>query len=205
MRRAAVFTALCLLALLLASQFVLPAFLEGKIADRLTEKGGEAEVTLEALPALRLLAADGDRIAVSGADVTVDLLDEPPDVFDRLDGFEAVDVRLTDVHAAPFEARSIRLSRSGNSAPYSLALDATASPRDVADFASERLGPLGGFLSGLAEQVARVPDTPVPIELEATVESDDGRARITSGTGSIAGIPAGPVATAIAAAIVARL
>src|SRR5215210_6268534 len=73
--------------LLLIAQLLLPRLGEGKIEDRLTQGGGEAEVSLEATPAARLLLGDGDRIQVRGSDLDLDLESEEPEVLNKLDGF----------------------------------------------------------------------------------------------------------------------
>lgn len=193
-------------AVLVGSQLLLPRYLEGRIEDRLTIDGGTADVSLEALPALRLVAGDGDRIEVRGNAVSIDLAARPPESLDRLDGFDQVDVRLTDVAAAPFRAQAITLTRPTTDAPYRLGVAATVSPRELSRFAGAEFGgALGGLLAGLAGSVSPLADEPIPVDLEVQVQRVGERFRITGGAGTIAGLPAGPVAEALAAAIVARL
>lgn len=206
MRRAWIGLLAALAAALVASQLALPPYLEGRIADRLTERGGSADVSLSALPGLRLLAGDGDRIEVAGSGLRVELAGERPALFEKLDGFGAVDVRLADVRAGPFDTRSFRLARPGGSRAYRLTVSATTSLRELSAYAGSRLaGPLGGAAGRLAGEALPLARRPLPLELDVEIESRDGRPRIVSGAGSVAGLPAGPLAEAIAGAIVARL
>ena len=56
-----------LLALLGISQLVIPYVVEHRIEDRLTGAGGNADVSVSAFPAARLLFGDGSRITVTGS------------------------------------------------------------------------------------------------------------------------------------------
>ena len=47
---------------LVATQLVLPPIISGKIEDRLTKDGGTAHASIHALPALRLLFSEGDKL-----------------------------------------------------------------------------------------------------------------------------------------------
>lgn len=206
MRRTLVILLVALLAVLVGSQLLLPRYLEGRIADRLTQDGGTAEVSLEALPAVRLLSGDGERISVTGNGLRVDVTAPRPEAFDRLEGFEEVDVRLTDVSAGPFRTRSFNLTRSDSSAPYELELSATVSPRDFSRFAAAQVaGTLGTLLGDIAGSALPLADAPIAIDLQTEIERIDGRWRSTGGAGTVADLPAGPIAEALAAAIVARL
>lgn len=195
-----------LAALLAASQLILPRYLGARIADRLTQGGGTARVSLEALPAARLLAGDGDRIRVSGDGLSVELTRPRPDVFGRLDGFGQVDVRLTDVCVGPFHSNSLQLSRAADDSPYVLALSARVSPRELSRFTAFSLvGPLGALFGNLAGSLSRLADTAVTVELRTEIHRVDGRWSAAGGSGTVAALPAGPMAEALAAAIVARL
>ena len=206
MRRSMTLILVAAAAVLVGSQLLLPRYLEGRIEDRLTIDGGTAEVSLEALPALRLVAGDGDRIEVRGSALSIDLSARPPQSLDRLDGFDQVDVRLTEIAATPLRADTITLTRQAADSPYRLAVSATVSPRELSRFAGSELGgAFGGLLGGLAGSLSPLADEPVPVDLEVQVQRVGERLRITGGAGTIAGFPAGPVAEALAAAIVARL
>lgn len=206
MRRGVVILVVALVAVLLGSQLLLPRYLEGRIADRLTANGGSVEASLDAVPAVRLLTGDGDSIEVRGDGLTIDLTGPRPEVFDRLQGFDQVDVRLTDVAAGPFRTRSFVLTRAEGSSSYALSLSATVSARDLSRFAASQLaGPLGALLGDLAATVSPLADTAVPVDLQTEIERVDGSWRAAGGAGTVAGVPAGPVAEALAAAIVSRL
>jgi hypothetical protein len=117
---------------LVASQILVPAIGERKVVDRLTENGGSADVTLGAVPALRLVWGDGERFAVSARDLDLDL-DEPVDVFDRLDGFSIVDVSISSSKAGPVDLESFRLTRDAP-APYHLVSTGTTSAERLVDY-----------------------------------------------------------------------
>ena len=188
--------------LLVAAQFIVPGIGEGQIEDRLTENGGSATVKLSAMPAIRLLWGDGDRLEVQGSELDLDLSDNP-EVFDRLDGFGDVDVALSDFRAGPFDVTSFSLSRDGDG-PYTVQSASTTTTAELVDFGVDNLGlPGGGLLGFFAEQATT--DRPIPISLDMEMESDDGRVRVVSGGGTVAGFPTGPLAELITAAIVVRL
>jgi hypothetical protein len=194
---------LVLATLLAVAQLVMPRIGERRIEDRLTENGGSAEAVLAATPAARLLLGDGDRLEVRGSDLQLDLTEDAR-VFDRLDGFDEVEVGLSDFRAGPFEVTSFDLARDGDE-PYTLGSTSSTTAADLVDYGADALGLLGGpllrFLTGRAPLGSR----PIPIRLDMEMESEDGRIRVVSGGGTVAGYPAGPLAQLITAAIVVRL
>ncbi len=97
---------------LVASQLLLPSLGAQRVEDRLTQGGGSAEVTLGAVPAVRLLFSDGERLEVTARDLDLEL-DEREAVFDRLDGFTIVDISVTSSSAGPFELTRFLLQRDG--------------------------------------------------------------------------------------------
>ena len=128
-RKALIAAAITIVALLGASQLLLPGFAEHRIEDRLTEGGGSARAAVQAFPAARLIFGHGDSLEVSGNGLDLPL-DTSQDVFGRLDRFDRVDVSLEDFHAGPFEMRSFELHRNGSS-PYSLVSDSTTTASDL--------------------------------------------------------------------------
>jgi hypothetical protein len=199
-RRVALVVVALLAVLLVASQLLIPPTAEERIRERLTADGGTAEVSLTAVPALRLLFQSGDRLDIRAEQIAVELAGGGG-AFERLDRFGAVQLEVADATAGPVEVRSFVLERAGDE-PYAFEMDGSASPRALAGFAAEQVsGPLGG----LAADFAPLPDDPVPIEISGELASDDGRVRLVSGGGSIAGIPAGPVVAAIAGALIDRI
>jgi hypothetical protein len=200
-RRAVLVAAIVVVALLVASELALPAIVRDRIAGRLTRDGGTASVSVSAQPALRLLFGDGHSLRVRGSGNTLAL---PPlgaapknDVLGKLDGFDDVDLRLRDLHAAPFDVRSVDLTRRGGSQVYTLRLNASASASGLGEYVAGSLGSLGAALLA--------PGATLPLAGAFELRSDHGRAQVVSGSAQVAGIPVGPLAAAIVAAIVDRL
>jgi hypothetical protein len=190
-------------ALLVASQFVIPPVIEHRIESRLTDGGGTANVSVSGFPALRLLFGDGSKITVMGSGLDLGL-EQRTDVLGKLDGFDQVDVSLRDFRAGPFAVRTFHLTRDGSSAPYHLTSRSRTTPGDVAQSGAARLGIPGGPLLGFFTRDA-LGNRPIPIALDMDVESDGGRVLVTSGGGTVAGYPTGPLAELITQTIVVRL
>ena len=203
--RIAALVGAALVLLLVASQVFLPGLGEGAIEDRLTENGGVADVSLSATPAARLLWGSGDRVAIDGAGLELELdTEDDPVVFDDLDRFDDVEIVIADSRAGPFAIDSFRLTRSGDG-PYELDSESSTSAADLARFgvASADL-PGSGFVGALLN-LTGVGGQDLPIDLDMTLESDDGRIRVVDGGGEIAGVPTGPLAELITTAVVVRL
>lgn len=189
---------------LVASQLLVPEIGERKVADRLTANGGTAEVTLGAVPALRLLWNDGERFQVSARNLDLDL-DQPEPVLDRLDGFSIVDVAIADSRAGPFAIESFRLTRDAP-APYRLVSTGQTSPQELIDYGLEGVElPAESILDTIFGEVLGRTETTVPVDLDMELTNDGGRIRVISGGGTINGIPTGPLAELITSAIVLRL
>ena len=160
------------------AQLALPPYVAGRAEDRLTAGGGEAEVDVDALPAVRLIAGDGDRLDVRGEKLAVDLRAREERVLDRLDGFGEVRIVLTSLDAAPFRVERLDLTRTGDGAPYRLQATATVTPAELGAYAGAQFGgALGSFLGGLAARATGVGSEPIPVELDAQLVSADGSAR----------------------------
>jgi hypothetical protein len=197
--------ALALLALAGASQFVIPSLAEHRIESRLTDGGGTASVSIDAFPAARLLFGDGDSISVSGSGLNLGL-QQRTTVFEKLDGFDRVDVSIDDFRAGPFAVHNFELTRSGSAATYHLASRSRATPGGIATYGASRLGlPGGPLLRYLANKTFGGSRVPVPIDLNMQLRSDGGRIVVVSGGGSVAGFPTGPLAELITSAIVVQL
>jgi hypothetical protein len=195
---------LVLTALLVAAQLFVPGVGERQIEDRLTEGGGDAAVMLSATPAARLLLGDGDKIEVRGSNLDLDLETEDPQVLDRLDGFSEVDVGLEDFRAGPFDVVVFEMARDGDG-PYLVRSTSSTTAADLVDYGAGALGLAGGPLLRFFAGRAPLGNRPIPIRVEMEMESDDGRIRVVSGGGTVAGYPTGPLAQFITAAIVVRL
>lgn len=205
MVRIAVIALVALVALLGAAQLALPQLAEKRIEDRLTENGGSANASVDAgFPAARLLTGHGEGIEVRGSDLDIDVEGDQPPVFDRLDGFDRVDVDLRDFDAGPFRVASFALSRDG-SRPYSLRSSSTTTAAELVSYGASRLGVPGSSLIPLITGDRPGANAPIPVELDMTLESEDGRIVVTEGGGEVAGYPTGPLAELITSAIVVRL
>lgn len=201
--RIAIIVVVALVAILGVAQLAVPAFVESRIENRLTEGGGSAEASVDALPAARLLAGDGDSIEVTGSGLDLEVNPEEG-VFDRLDGFGRVDVDLRDFRAGPFAVESFVLSRDGSDA-YSLQSSSTTTGTELLQYGAAELGVPGSSLIPLITGDQREASVPLPVELDMQLESDDGRILVTEGGGEVAGYPTGPLAELITSAIVVQL
>lgn len=198
MGRLWIIAALVIVAVLVTSQFAIPGIAESGIEDRLTEAGGEADVSVSAVPAARLLFDDGDRLEIDASGLDLDL-DQETEVFDRLDGFGEVEIAIRDFTAGPMRIETFELSRR-DSDPYRLTSIGQASPADLVEVGADSLGLPGGGLAGLL-----LDNEPVPIELDMELTESDGELEVVSGGGTVAGISTGILGELITEAIVARL
>jgi hypothetical protein len=189
------------LALWIAGELLLPGIAERRVRGRLTKDGGSAQVSVSSRPALRLLFGDGDRIAIRARGVRFELpafgSSARQDVFSKLDGFAAVDIRMDDLTASPFHADRLTLTRASGQADYRLRVSASATPADLGSYVG---GPLGGIGAGLLGGAA-----PIAVRGDYLLRSDGGRPRTVSGTGSVAGIPVGTLGAAFADAVLSGL
>jgi hypothetical protein len=195
----------------LAAQLAIPRVAARRIRERLTAGGGEAEVEVAAMPATKLLGHRGDRIAVRGRGLVIGLggaADPAPGTpvpgLTALDGFREVDLELVDFRTGPFAVDAFVLTRSG-SGSYAMATQARATPGELAGIGLGGLPSLPG--TGLIGTVAEavVGDREIPLSVELELISEAGELIVGAGGGSIAGYPAGRLATAIAAAVARRL
>lgn len=193
---------------LAATQVGLPRLAERRIAGRLTESGGSAVVRVEAMPALRLLRNRGDRLVVRGSGLTIGLAggESRSSGVHALDGFDEVDVELVDFEAGPFEVGAFVLVRRAGG-PYAMAAEGSVSGAGLAGFGAGWLRETvpGGALLGAVAGSAPIGSRRVPVAIEVELHSGPDSLRVGSGGGRIAGYPAGPIATAIAAAVARRL
>jgi len=187
-----------------ATHFMLPPYLENRVEERLEKHGGRADVDMDAVPALRLLTGHGDRIAIEGSGLEVDFNDPDRDVFDDLNKFDEVDIDLHEVTAGPFEVETFRLEGSGGGR-YRIEVDATASVQELARVGGAQFGPLGELIGQIAGDSVPFSDTPLPVRLDGELEASDGDVEMVSGTGRVAGIPAGPLARLVTNAILSEL
>jgi hypothetical protein len=194
-----------LLLALVATQVLVPSYLERRAEKRLTEDGGEATVDIDALPALALLFDKGQRIEVRGERLDIPLERERGAVFEDLDRFKEADVRLDRLTAGPLRITRFTLTRTERGRPYDLTVSATASVAELGDYAGSQFGPLGELLGRIGSSLVPFSTAPIPVELDATVASEGGLAIVRTVNGTIAGLPADPLVAALAEAIAKRL
>jgi hypothetical protein len=202
MRRIVAVIVALVLVLLVASQLVLPPLAEHNAAGRLTRDGGSADVSISALPALRLLFGHGDSLRVDGQGLQ--LPTEGNNGLDRLGKFGEVHIRLRDSTAGPVAIRSFRLDRPPESDHYEARLSGRSSPRDVAAFLGSRAaGSLGALLGELAAGTAFAGGSAVkvPFQLNASV-NDQG---VYAAGGTVGGVPAGPLIQLVLDALLRRI
>jgi hypothetical protein len=205
MRRVATLAVLGVVVLLAIAQLALPGCASRSAEDRLTKDGGTADVHLSAVPAVRLLFEEGDSARVRARGIELPLIAPNRKVLGDLDGFDDVDVQVSDASAGPFRLSSVALERRGGDRPYTTVVHGTITARDLGTFAGGQLGgALGGFLGGLMGGALPTGDEPVPVDLDAVVRSDGGRPRAVTVHGSVAGVPAGPLVEALAQALAGR-
>jgi hypothetical protein len=196
--------ALILLALLGISQLVIPVIVEHAAEDRLTAAGGSADVSMSAFPAARLLFGDGHRIAITGSGLDLSSESTSGDVFSHLDGYDQVAIDLESFRAGPFKLAIFDLGREAPEAPYHLVARGHTTPADLASYAADQAGLAGGPLLGyLGDQFLE--HDAIPIHLDMELESEDGRVVVTGGTGTVAGIPTGPLAQLITAFVAVKI
>jgi hypothetical protein len=205
MRRFVVGLAVGLLALVVLTQLLLPPFLEERVASRLTEDGGSAEVSLSAFPAVRLLWSDGERFEARGRDLTF-VPGRGEQVFSRLDGFEEVRVEVNGLEVEGVDASRFTLTRLRSGDPYRLSMRGQVSGREAIELiGSEAAGPLGGIAGGLAGIALPGAGTELPLTVDADLASRGGRAEVVRTDATVAGLPAGPIAEVVVGAVVKDL
>jgi hypothetical protein len=196
-----------LIVLLTAVQLALPQLVERHVEKELTKHGGTARVELEAFPAVRLLRKEGDSLTIRATG----LVTPPKDPTSKgtlsdLDGFDSVDIQVVGMHVGPLTISRLTVHRDGPTHPYSARIQATTTPAALATFAGTSVGGgLGGFLGGLAGGAMPGAGVEIPIDLGATLRSEDGAVRTQTVDGSVAGLPAGPFVEAVTAALAGRL
>lgn len=185
---------------LIASQIVIPRVAASDVEDRLTAGGGSAKVSVGAFPALRLLFGEGDRIEVAASNLDLDLSGKRREhPLEQLDGFDDVDIAVDDLAVGPATLDRLTLTRDGSDG-YRLRAAGDTSPADLVAFGAERLGILGGPLAQIAFGGQRI-----AIDFDMELVENDGRAEVVSGSGTVAGIPTGPLGQLITEAVIARL
>lgn len=192
---------------LVASQILIPNLGERRLEDRLTGDGGQAEATMGAFPAARLLFSDGERFELDARDLDLDLDREPGgSVLERLDGFAMVEITIEDSRAGPFELESFELSRD-HDGPYRLLSSGETTATALADYGLEAVEVPGESLADLilGELLGEDAEGAVPVELDLELRSEGGGVEVVSGDGAVAGFETGPLAELLTKGIVVQL
>jgi hypothetical protein len=192
--------ALLLVIAAVTAQVIVPRLGERHVERRLTETGGEAFVVIEALPAWQLLSKAGDRLMVRGRALVIGMSREGGGL-QTLDRFNEVDIALDDFTTGPFAIDRFELTREGPG-PYRMRSRASTTGAALAHFGG---GQLGTGLIGTLAEAAPLTARRIAVEVEVELESREGRVAVVGGGGRVAGYPAGPIATMIAAAVARRL
>jgi hypothetical protein len=205
MPRIAVAMLAAVVLLVVGSQLAIPPLAERQARTRLERGGGRAEVSMSAFPALRLLAGDGRSLEVRGVGLRFDLGGKREGL-DRLDGFGRVRVALDRSVAGPLRLTRLRLARDRGDRAYRLRVAARTTPRELAGYVgSWAAGYVGSRFGGFGAAQLPGGGADVPLDLDASLESRDGRVVVIAASGAVAGIPAGPLAELVMTAVARRL
>jgi hypothetical protein len=192
------------------TQLVIPGFVERRVEQSLEERsdGGEAVADVKAFPAVRLLWGSGDRMEVRGRGLAIDIAQRTDDPLGRLDGFDEVDIDLTDLTAGPVDVQAFSLVKNEDDTSYYLRMEAETTPIALAESVGGQLGgDLGSLIAGAgADALLGGGEVDVPIDVEGQVSrADGGTLDVDAVQASVAGVPAGPFAEAMVQAVVERL
>jgi hypothetical protein len=192
------------------TQLVIPGFVERKIESNLKERSdaGEVVADVKAFPAVRLLWGSGDRLEVRGRGLKIDLAQRTDDPLGQIDGFDEVDIDLTDLTAGPVDVRAFSLVRNEDDTSYYLRMDAETTPTSLAESVGGTLGgDLGSAIAGAASDVLLGEGAvDVPIAVEAQVSrGNGGTLDVDAAQASVAGVPTGPFAEAMVQAVLENL
>jgi hypothetical protein len=205
MHRMVILAVAALVALVVVLQLALPPVIERRVEGKLTQHGGSARLELSAFPSPRLLFGEGASLKVRASGIATGPVDpNSTATLGDLDGFGSVDVQVIGMRTGPLTISRLTLRRDGEQ-PYRATVQATVTGADLSAYAGQQLGGgLGGFLGGMAGGMMPGSGAPIPIGFEALLASDGGRARAVALSGSVAGLPAGPLVEALAAALAGR-
>ena len=175
------------------------------VEGRLTEHGGSASVDLAAVPALELLFGKGDKLDVQATGLSVDITRDQEQAFKRLDEFDDVVIFISDSRAGPLTVRRFTVRRTGDH-EYAVTIVGNGTAGDVARYAGSRLGGgLGQALAGLAASAISDFTRPIPFNARMQIDTSSGSPQAHDVVGSIAGLPAGPLAEIVANALLGGL
>jgi hypothetical protein len=206
MQRMAILALAILITLFVAIQLALPPLIAGQVEKQLTKHGGHANVELKAFPSPRLLFKEGDSLSVKATGLVAPPADPTSKgTLNDLDGFDEVDIQVVGMHVGPLTVARLTLTRKDGSNAYEASVQATVTAAALSTYAGGQIGGgLGGFLGGIAGSAMPGATVEIPIDIGATLRSEEGAVRTVNVTGSIAGLPAGPFVEALIAAVAGR-
>lgn len=205
MHRLAIGLTTLLAALLVVSQLALSPYLENRVANRLTEHGGTADVQLAGVPAARLLFGNGRKLQIRARALSVDLEKGQKDAFTQLDGFRDVTIAVSGSRAGPFRIRSFTVQGTGDHS-YHVTVGGGATAGDVTSYAAQQLaGGFGRALAALAAGVLGDSEGAIPFNATMQIDTSGGQVQADDVVGSVAGFPAGPLAQVVANALLGAL
>jgi hypothetical protein len=191
-----------ILVALVATQLAIPPIASNKIEDRLTDGGGSASATVKAIPALRLLFDDGDRLDVSARAVEIPARRGS---LSKLDGFDDVSISLESSRVGPFATDTMELSRPEDADLYRLTFRGSTTAADLSNFALQGLPAAVSAAITALLSTSRLGTGAIPIRLDASLASENGSARLVRGGGTVAGLPLNGIALSIVGAVVSRV
>jgi hypothetical protein len=205
MRRFAIRLVIVLVLLLAVSQFVIPPLVARHTEKQLTAGGGTADVHVSGFPAFMLLFGHGHSLNVSADRLSVPLDGSQQDAFNRLDGFAHVAIHITNSTAGPVTIANLRIQRIGSHL-YGVSILGRSAPGDVARYAGGALGgSLGAAIGGLAASALGNLDHPLPFDAHLGIDTTGGVPRARDAVGTVAGLPAGPLAQIVANALLTAI
>jgi hypothetical protein len=192
--------------LLVISQLALPSFLGDRIASRLTEDGGTAEVSMGAFPALRLLTGHGDKLFIKADGLSLGI-GQRRNVFQQLDDFDAVTVSVTNSRAGPFRIETFFLDQlAERDNQYRVFVTLSTSATELGRYAGEQLGgSIGGMLAGLTASAMTGSGKRIPAHVRATIDATSDPPRALAAQADVGGLPAGPLAIVVTDALLGQL
>jgi hypothetical protein len=192
------------------TQLVIPGFVERKAESNLEAdgEGGNADVSVSAFPAVRLLWGSGDKFEAHGRGLAIDFDKRTDDPLGRLDGFDEVDIDFKDLTTGPVDVNTFSLVKKESDTSFYLRMDAETTPLALGQAVGGQLGgTLGRLIAGAA--TSTLPDggtTDLPITMEGQVSrADGGKVDVDGVRASVAGVPAGPFAEAMVQSVLERL
>ncbi len=191
-----------------AIELALPRIAAGRIRAQLIDGGGEARGRGCGVP--RRAAAAGPRglgssSTASGLVIGLAAARGAPAGLSALDGFEYVDVELQDFPRGRSRSPRFVLARDGDES-YALAMRGSITGAELVRLGEGLLRrPPGRRGDRRGRGGLPIVSREVSISVQIELISEPGGLRVGTGGGTVAGYPAGPIATLIAAAVARRL